>query len=611
LCVFGSVLGLTALVRELTYHASPPARAATYSGAALCVGIVLGLWVPRSVTRRRLARLNRRLADEGDAERIASGTSTPDKGPDLGFAASLTGVLILVLGLLWVLSHAGAATLETYRRFLTHRFCYAGDLTHGLLWSPTCLGLVLLGALATTALSALHGWHRLVTAPHTKVAELWAVILSAAALGGVAASRMESRSMLGLLAPLAVFLAGALSVFRETGAASWYVQKPPRSCAAAEALPLLMAAFAAAVTGIALLSLLAGGPLPSDALGVQTAVLTGALLGGLILARLLLRWPWAVQTAPLALLFSAAALLLPYPVLSAAWANPDVVRLGLGALCASACVVLIGRRLGRASGSVQYALSWVGVAVAAGMGLTLALGPLCAEWLGSSMLLVTGGLIAIAVAGLALILDAGTGTAVRLTGLATIGLCLLLVPLTPATLRRAPHRPDLADETTWESPAARAGRSLLTPHIFRTARVSPGWVPGPGQRRSAWQIDLDGRRWDAVLIERTSYEAWQIKREPDAHRLIRRCTGALARGGRLIIELPADALTEAARADLSPAHRLRVARRDDVYEALVFGPDVPAWIAQRPRPEGFEVSLHPAPQPSGARAADTLPLCGL
>ena len=609
--MLGSTLGLTALVRELAYHVSPPARAATYTGAALCVGIVLGLWVPRSVIRRRLARLNRRPTDEGEGARVAADASTPNNEPDLGFAASLTGMLILVLGLLWVLSHAGAATLETYRQFLTHRFCYPAGVTHVLLWSPTCLGLVLIGALATTALSALHGWHRLVTAPHTKVAELWAVILGAAALGGVAAGRIESRPILGLLAPLAVFLAGALSVFRETGTASWYVQKPPRSRAAAQALPLLMAVFAATVTGTALVSLLASGPLPSGALGVQTTVLTGALLGGLILARVLLRRPWAAQTAPLALLLSAATLLLPYPMLLAAWADPDLMRLGLAAVCSSACVVLIGRRLGRASGSVQYALSWVGVAVAAGMGLTLALGPLCAERFGAAMLPVTGALIAMAVAGLVLILDAGTGTAVRLTGLATIGLCLLLVPLTPGTLRRATQAPQRADGALPESPAARAGRSLLMPRIFRTARVSPSWGTEQGHRRSAWQIDLGGRRWDTLLIERTPQEAWQKQRGPDVRRLVQRCTGALARGGRLVIELPADALAEAARARLAPAHRLRVARGEDVYEALVLGRDVSAWIAERPRPEGFEVSLHPAPQPSGSRAAETLTRSGL
>ena len=611
MCVFGSVLGLTALLRELAYHVSPPGRAAAYTGAALCVGIVLGLWVPRSVIRRRLARLNRRPTDEGEGDRVAADASTPNNEPDLGFAASLTGVLILVLGLLWVLSYAGAATLETYRQLLTHRFCYPAGVTHVLLWSPTCLGLVLIGALATTALSALHGWHRLVTAPHTKVAELWAVILSAAVLAGVATGRIESPAILGLLAPLAVLLAGALSVFRETGAASWYVRKPPRSCAAAEVLPLLMAAVAATVTGTALLSLLARGPLPVSGLGVQTAVLTSALLGGLIFARLLLRWPWAAQTAPLVLLLSAAALLLPYTMLLAAWAESDLMRLGLGAFCSSACVVLIGRRLGRASGSVQYALSWVGVAVAAGMGLTLAVGPLCAERFGAAMLPVTGALIAMAVAGLVLILDAGTGTAVRLTGLVTIGLCLLLVPLSPGTPPDANYATRQTERPSAESPATRAGRNLLTPSVLRTACVCPSGGVVDGQRRSAWQIDLGGRRWDTLLIEQTPHEAWQKQRGPDVHRLMRRCVSALARGGRLVIELPADALAEAARAHLAPAHRLRVARGDDVYEALVLGRDVSAWIAERPRPEGFDVSLHPAPRPSGSHAAETLTRSGL
>ena len=101
------------------------------------------MWIPRSVIRRRLARLNRRPTDEGEGDRVAADAATPNNEPDLGFAASLTGVLILVLGLLWVLSHAGAATLETYRHFLTHRFCYPAGVTHVLLWSPTCLGLAL------------------------------------------------------------------------------------------------------------------------------------------------------------------------------------------------------------------------------------------------------------------------------------------------------------------------------------------------------------------------------------------------------------------------------------------------------------------------------------
>ena len=95
----------------------------------------------------------------------------------------------------------------------------------------------------------------------------------------------------------------------------------------------------------------------------------------------------------------------------------------------------------------------------------------------------------------------------------------------------------------------------------------------------------------------------------EARRLIGRCAAGLARGGRLVVELPSGELAEAARAHFaaagsSLAYRLRVARDGDVYEALVIGRDVAAWIAERPCPGGFELSLHPAHELLGGAVAE-------
>jgi hypothetical protein len=482
-------------------------------------------------------------------------------------------------------------------------------LTRGLLWGPAVIGLLLIGGLTTTTLIAVHGWHRLVTTPHTKVAELWAVILGAGVVGGVIVSRVETWGALALLAPLLVFLGGALSVFRETSATSAYVQRPPRACAATEALSLLLVAAAAVATASGMLPALSANALEAGAFGGAGAVLAVALLAGLAFARVLQNWSVSAQVAPLTLLASGIALLLPYHRLPSGALDPVQIRLAVAGFCAATCVVLVGRRLGRASGSVQYALSWVGAAVAAGVGLALIGGAALAERFGTAMLLVVGALVALAVAGLVLILDTRLRLALRAVGLAGMGLSLLLLPQATRTPAHVEGQALRSGVRLSESPATRAGRGLLIAARLRTVRVLVGGSSGDDGYRDAWNVDLAGACWDTVLIERSARRAAEAPALARVRRLLRRCGAALARGGRLAIELPPGAGVEAAsvwRRAARPVfgascYHLVVRGGGDVYEALVLGPDVSAWIAEQPLPDGFEVSFEPGVRLAGVR----------
>ncbi len=590
----GATLGLIALLSEMRYHVSSATRGPAYGSAVLCAGIVLGLWIPRRFIRRRLER---GASDPHEALRPDPANS----GVRVEFAALLSGALIVSFALTWVLLCGGAMAMEEYRAFLARRFLHPLQLRHLLLSLPVYAGLVLAGTVGTTLLVALHGWYRLLTQPHTNLARLWTSMLVGALAAGLLAYQVGSLTTLAWLAPLAVFLAAIVAVFRRWDAVG--IPSAPAAQLALtrdELMSLLAAALAAATTGTALF--LASPPawVSTQDLVLGVTVLAGAACAGLLAARAFSRLRFSVDWGPIALLLGTAALLLPYQQVLAASVNTAYVRLAAVTCCAAACVVLVGRRISQSGRSVQHALSRIGGFVAAGFGLTLALLPAsAARWNPATPAMIVA-LAATAGAGLLLVLDGRLKAATRVAGLICVGLWLSGMPSAGRALSEALRTPAPTLRPSAPRPLVDAARRLIAAQPLRTARLRP--LPPSAGDATIWQFDLAGPALDVAILEGTSdAESWPACDTDLGRRVLKRMTTRLAAGGRLLIELPTAPFVAAALEQFDPAvndpkwggYRLRVWGETDAYEALVFGTDIPALIKRhRPLTE-FEVSLRP------------------
>ncbi|MFQ5805369.1 MAG: hypothetical protein ACE5I3_02835 [Phycisphaerae bacterium] len=603
LCALGTTLGLITVLGEIGYHVTSPTRGWACMTAALCAGITLGLWIPRRIIRRRLQH------DAGDPHDTPRPDPAGGGGLELEFAASLSGALIVMFALMWVVLCGGALLMEEYRAFLAQRFLYPIQLKRLCLSLPAYAGFVFAGATGTTLLVALHGWHRLVTQPNTNVARLWMSMLFGALAAGLLAYRILSAAILAWVAPLAIFVAGMIAVLRRSDAVG--VPTPPptqRAPARDELLSLLAAGLAAATSGTALSLATPHTWISSQSLAVGLVVLAGAALAGLLAARLLSRPRFSVDLGPLLLLLAAVALSLPYQQILAASVNSALVRLATVTGCAAACIVLAGRRVSRTSRSVQSALSWVGGFVAAGFGLALACLAVSGQrWNPSTPALVVS-LVVTAGAGLVLILDSRAKTAMRIAGLVCIGLWLAAVPSAARALAQASRAPKAALPIPVPGPLVETARRLVTADTFRTARVRP--LPPSAAAAATWQFDLAGPALDLVILERVPGAGDGLVSDAElGRRLLRRATTRLARGGRLLIELPTASFVAAALDQIEPladdpawtAYRLHIRGARDEYEALVFGADIPALIERHTPLPDFEVSLRALSTSNAAR----------
>jgi len=595
LCALGATLGLITVLGEMGHHVMSATRSSAYLTAALCAGIVLGLCIPRRIIRRRLER------ETGDADHTQRSDSARGGDLKVDFAASLSGALIVTFALTWVVLCGGAMLMEEYRAFLARQFLHPIQLTQLLLSAPAYAGLVFAGAAGTTLLVTLHGWYRLVRQPNATAAGLWTSVLLGAMVAGLLAQQVASPTILAWLAPLAVFVAGMIAVWRHSDTFSTPIPAPTqRQLTRDEWLSLLAAGLAAATTGTALSLATPHGWLATQNLAAQVTVLAGAACAGLFAARVLLRLRFSRDWGPLLLLLGAAALSLPYQRILAAPVNCALIRLAAVTTCAATCIVLGGRRVSPSSHSMQHALSWVGGFVAAGFGLTLAFVPATAAHWGPSAPAMIVALVVTAGAGLMLILDSHAKAATRIAGLVCVGLWLAGAPSAARSLAEALPPP----EPAWPSPATRplvhAARRLVTADPFRTAHVQP--LSSSSDGPANWQFDLVGPALDVLILEAvTGADARPVWDAALGRRLLKRATTRLAKGGRLLIELPTAPFLVAAldRADTltgDPAwtgYRLGVRGEADEYEALVFGPDIPALIARQAPLPGFEVSLRP------------------
>jgi hypothetical protein len=262
-------------------------------------------------------------------------------------------------------------------------------------------------------------------------------------------------------------------------------------------------------------------------------------------------------------------------------------------------------------GGIQQTLARTGAAVAAGLMLAFAV---CVLFDGLPSVTVLPALVALgttAIAGVALILDRQLRVPARLAGAGAVAVWLVVIPMAPAGPDGAWLMRDRQAVVPGAPGVAAAANSLYASAGSQTVRVGADRLPRSAGAPSAWSIDLGGPRWDVVVIDRgpTAVASASLSRNA-GRRVLRRCLGALLRGGRLVIEMPNDSLVEAAleytdrqteSGDLR-AYVLRLRADDDgnghsdggtgEYRALVLGRDAAAWILEQARPEGFDVVLH-------------------
>lgn len=581
LCALAAATGVVRVLGELTEQLNTARAAVGYGGAAICIGAFFGLVVPRRIIRRRLG---------GEAD--SHGGAGP--GVRFEFAATLAGVLILCLALVWTGLLGLASGLESYRILLTHRFVHPPGVTRLLLVAPVGLGLALLGAAGSTLLVALHGWLRLLQKDPAGVTRLWMAMLAAMALGAGLAAWLPQRSVLNLTTLLATFGAALVAVGRRSpGRAAVDVQHTPHIGPSALAAPLGSVALVSLSTGAGATADAVDSFVSAGTLGWGLLLLVGAALLGLLGTRVARRVALGADLAvPLLLLASGVAWSLPYRP------GAGAGRLALLGLLAAACVVLVGRRIANVAGRIQPAVAWLGAAVTAGLGVGFALTSLWLRAHAVSGVAGASALVMAVAAGLSLCISRTVSRPLRRWGMAVIALWFIGL----LTGMRIWFPQDASTLSTSDpGPATQVGRRLLGGADARATMVYAERGGTDRSRPIAGDVDLGGPRWDVVVVA-AEPGGFALGSER-AGQLLRRCHRALRPGGRLFIELPAEDLVTAVfrRRPRSTAHVLRVCGAATEYAALLIGDDARLWLEQRPVPTGFVTRLEPV------RGADEIP----
>jgi hypothetical protein len=531
LCAAGVACGLVYVMTEAGYHHEVPGQALRTAGSALAVGVVLGLWLPRRLIRRRLSgtpAVSERVRDV-DSELSSTGT-LPLGRVEYEFAAALTGTLVLALGLTWALTAGLAASLEGWRGVVVSRLLLPGWLMRAVLLTPLGLALVLLGVVGTTALVALHGWYRLQVQSRLNLIGFWLATLAAGALAAAVCSLLESSAGPALAAPLATFLGGIVAVSGRVAGAGAADLSVDRQGALNDLWRVLL--------GVGVVGFLAGGTLAllgasaaraSQWGQVLLAVAGGAFVGTALATPFRARVQ-AVSGAALCILVGAAALFLAHP--QSGGAVTGLWRGLVAGAALAACAVLTARRASAVLGGPQPALAWVGVVVAVGVGLGLAVAP------GS--------------------------------------------------------RPRAMHGLTSPRATQASVRGLLNPPGLRTVVAALHWGFAGPALCSAWDLDLTGPRWDVIILD-AAVPAGAVLRDCEAHRLVTRARAALRAGGRLVVEAPGPSLRGALRRHWTEVYVLRIRGRGAQYDALLCGPDVPAWVEALPALPGYDIDLHALP----------------
>jgi len=598
MCAAGATLGTIVVAGELAYHVIPPADVLARTAFLLCAGVLLGLWIPRRIVRRRLE------SEAGGAlpDPIPAWSATPD------FAASLTGTLVVIFALGWGAAAVAALWMEEFRGLLAGRLLQTMAVKRTLLFVPTHAALLGAGAVGGTLLAALHGWQRLICRSAARFSSLWvSLALGVLGAGLLARTAAASQALLAWLSVLGLFLAALIAVARRwPPGATAPLPRPARRIPHDDRLALVAAGLAAALAVAAM-----HRALPADWVGTADLSTVAAVLGlascaALAAVRSLPARYAGPALVPFTLLVAALAAITPLEAARAAGAAAALVRLALVVAGAALCLVAVSRAGADARG-VQAALFRVGAATAVGgIACSLVMVTIGTRW-GVAAGCAILSLVATAGAGVLLTLDSRLALTVRGMGLALVAVGFLLSPAVTQRLSIPAHRPYQQSTTEEKRGGAGPVRRLLCDAGIQTAcvRLWPSSLPPFG----SWDFDLSVTPPDLVIVEEMSEALHAVSaRTGLGARLLRRAAGCLAGGGRLAIELPTAPSIAAAlpRFHSRAAHsawagwRLGVRDGGEEQEALVYGGDIPALVERRRWATGLDVSLGPLTDCAGS-----------
>lgn len=598
LCALGAILSWIATADVLRFHVGGGRGVLAFMVSAVCAGVLLGTWLPRRVLRRRLA-VARGAGDVGGGGQ----DSTGDVAVDFEFAATLSGGLLLTLGVMTTLLVGMLGGLEDWRGLLVERFLLPAAALHGLVLGPVWVLLLLCTGIGVNVLLALHGWWRLLRRGVRAARGMWGVLAAAGGIlwfGSSGWGRVDATVVL-LLPLLPLYAAGAVAVLHKPSGVGRR-SLPGREACWPVGLWLAPLVFLLSMTlGLSLLLSLGTGDGSSVGAGVTrdiarvvALVLTASGVGFGVLSWLQRRLS-PEGLAPGLLLLGAIGWLVGAGWLPASWPI-DAIRLGVLGVALSGLVAAFQKQLTPSRLSEQGSLGLALAIVAAGVGIGIAAG-------------VAGGLSAspqrLSVVA-ALFLACGAGALVfvdtRLSAVARWGSTLALVVVLLGTWRTVElsrtgggvqlggagasvddHRLTVGAAREMWVEGARELIAALRAHERGGLRVVGGGVASEaGGDLNLAAIDLGGVFSSSVVIGARGLDG-PIRRDSErvAGIVLKRSARLLLPNGRMLLVDPPDALL---RSGFQFAARRDWQRHACVVEGdhllIVLGPDNQAWWDQ-------------------------------
>jgi hypothetical protein len=559
---FAAALLAGQLLREARLHLSSGACGPVPLGF-LAVGGAVGLWLPRNIARR------------------GQGTPAPASSE---LAGAVFAAAALVAGLIAAPAGWVVARLERWRELMVTAFMLPQPMALVSVVAPLVAAAFLAGATAAVALAALHGWHRTAHRQRLHIAPLWVAWCSAAAAGCFVAFQLHDANRFWYVPALLLFAAAGIAVLRRSAHA------PETTVTTTSVAPRqsFEPVGTAAVLGVTLATVLAT-PSSGDGRFDITVFMALGVAIGVVLLRVCVRLAVGAEFSPLAAVLASFLLL----------------EGGLGAfspLAAAALattgVALLGRQAAREARSIQHSLATVGVAAASAFAAAAFVLAVASSTLGARFALLIVTVPACGFLGLLLILNRKRGRAARAACLSALALWFVAALAAVGGASRDTRPPAVHVHPL---------RAMVVPDEDVLALASAADVMG---------VDLAAPAVTTIVIAGSVAGEKSID-APLADRVMRRLGRRLMPGGRVVLEQPLDEGVAAFVARyvrktnpaFGPATALTVSRgtggERDAYRAILIGRDVPAWIAGREWPAGYDATLCPlGPAMSAEPAAD-------
>lgn len=595
--------------REVALQFGPSSAVFPFFGTAVCIGAICGLNLPRRIIRRHLERT--------PAAHAANSNLTGGQSIELEFAASIAGGLTLVLAVLWLIVGGFLSGLENYRSLLTQRFFHPAWLTWALLIMPIWITVAAFAALATMATIAMQGWHFLAAGGTARLASIWSVLITGGAIGLIIGQHLLPLSSGLFIISLLVLFAAAMHAVMRRQVGSHAPPAAQRTTIRVSQItePLSVVSALSFVTAALFVHQLVLGTSGSSRSWLQPDLVALAIIVGVLVGRTALVWLPARRWHLPATLLLAAVICGMALRHDAAVPAPWSFSLLLIA-CTASGVTIAARRLARLLRRPQAALTWLGTTLALASAAGLIVGSIMREPLSPRTSSTIAALLLTMTAALLLIFGTYRRPP-RVIGLTAVSAWLLILAWLGAGSSPAPVDHTATNSLRKELRAVT--RAFVRPAGARSITVHVNDCVAGEHDSSAWQVDLQGPRWDVIFVhaDKTVEPATLSSRQTTVSRLSARLRHALRMGGWLVIDVAAEdlcqSLSRTARSNRIPAGLLRVQYAQSVHTVLTVGPGVDALRDTANLPAGVSGEWLPltsdaATPPSSGMAAPALAL---